>query len=556
MNKDLFAREAIAQIPKILTLLDRNPHSPTYGCFDRSFWQYKVLDFPSGMSQEFVYPLALAYYTDIDNNPFYHQSVIIDWVEAGILYAAKSSHPDGSCDDYFPYERAGGAAAFSLLACIESYTLMGLNNPEILRFFVKRADWLAHHQESGRLTNHQALIVLCLELLSRLLQDNRWDKSKQERLEQVLSWQNPEGWFQEYEGCDPGYHTLTISCLARVYELNPSNPLKDAIAKAVILASQFVHPDGSYGGEYTSRNTYNFFPHGFELVGKWMPEALNINDRFLQGLAKGLAPCYADDRIIGHHTWNYLLTWRDYIGDRPEIKPHPPGRFYLEEGGEGGTIEYAITALGIEQVIICGHSHCGAMKGLLKLNKLQADMPLVYDWLKHAEATRRLVLENYPDQSGEELIETLVAENVLIQIDNLKTYPMIKAKMHQGKLNIYGWIYEIETGEVLAYDDKTHTYLPPQSQLLDEDDSHGARFCNVESTMNSATLKSVRAKLEALLTITPHSPGAAQLAMRSLKELFEEASELGMNTNELRDYHSLFAEPVQTWARKVYARVN
>ncbi len=333
MNKDLFAREALAQIPKILTLLDRNPHSPTYGCFDRSFWQYKVLDFPSGMSQEFVYPLALAYYTDIDRNPFYHQSVIIDWVEAGILYAAKSSHPDGSCDDYFPYERAGGAAAFSLLACIESYTLMGLNNPEILRFFVKRADWLAHHQESGRLTNHQALIVLCLELLSRLLQDNRWDKSKQSRLEQVLSWQNPEGWFQEYEGCDPGYHTLTISCLARVYELNPSNPLKDAIAKAVILASQFVHPDGSYGGEYTSRNTYNFFPHGFELVGKWMPEALHINDRFLPGLANGLAPCYADDRIIGHHTWNYLLTWRDYIADRPEIKPHSPGRFYLEEGG-------------------------------------------------------------------------------------------------------------------------------------------------------------------------------------------------------------------------------
>ena len=333
MNRDLFAREALAQIPKILTLLDRNPHSPTYGCFDRSFWQYKVLDFPSGMSQEFVYPLALSYNTDILGNSFYQQPVIKDLVEAGILYAAKSSHPDGSCDDYFPYERAGGAAAFSLLACIESYTLMELDNPEILRFLVKRADWLAHHQESGRLTNHQALIVLCLELLSRLLKSERWNKSKQLRLEQVLSWQNPEGWFQEYEGCDPGYQTLTISCLARVYELNPSNPLKEAIAKAVILASQFVHPDGSYGGEYTSRNTYNFFPHGFELVGKWMPEALNINDRFLQGLANGLGSCYADDRIIGHHTWNYLLTWRDYIADRPEIKPHPPGRFWVQEGG-------------------------------------------------------------------------------------------------------------------------------------------------------------------------------------------------------------------------------
>ena len=165
----------------------------------------------------------------------------------------------------------------------------------------------------------------------------------------------------------------------------------------------------------------------------------------------------------------------------------PP--FGAANGGEGGTIEYAITALGIEQVIICGHSHCGAMKGLLKLNKLQADMPLVYDWLKHAESTRRLVLDNYPHQSGEELIETLVAENVLIQIENLKTYPMVRAKIHRGQLNIYGWIYEIETGEVLAYDAQTHTYLPAQSQLFEEDVAPGARACNLESEMALKNLK-------------------------------------------------------------------
>jgi hypothetical protein len=333
MSKDLFAREAIAQIPKLLTLLDRNPHSPTYGCFDRNFWQYKIIDFPSGMAQEFVYPLALTYDTNIADNPFYQQPIMRDWVEAGILYAARSAHADGSCDDYFPYERAGGAAAFSLLACLESYTLLGLNHQEVIDFFVKRADWLAHHQESGRLTNHQALIVLCLELVGRLLKSDRWKTSKEHRLEQVLSWQNPEGWFQEYEGCDSGYHTLTISCLARIYTLMPSNRLKDAIAKAVALAAHFVHPDGSYGGEYTSRNTYNFFPHGFELVGRWMPEALNINDRFLKGLAQGLAPCYADDHIIGHHTWNYLLAWRDFVPERPPLRPRPSGRFWLEEGG-------------------------------------------------------------------------------------------------------------------------------------------------------------------------------------------------------------------------------
>ncbi|PSB13693.1 hypothetical protein C7B76_18915 [filamentous cyanobacterium CCP2] len=321
MQKDQFAREALAQIPKILTLLDRNPHSPTYGCFDRNFWHYKIIDFPSGMAQEFVLPLALAYSTHLPDNPFYRQPMLKQWVEAGILYAAKSSHPDGSCDDYFPYERAGGAAAFSLLAGIESYLRLGLHHPKMLEFFTLRADWLAHHQESGRLTNHQALIVLCLELLSRLLKTDRWEKAKVQRLEQVLSWQDEEGWFQEYEGCDPGYHTLTISCLARLYKLNPDPRLEASLVKAVRLADCFVHPDGSFGGEYTSRNTYNFFPHGFELVGRWLPEALAINDRVLTGIANGKAPCYADDHIIGHHTWNYLLAWQDFVADRPPV-PH------------------------------------------------------------------------------------------------------------------------------------------------------------------------------------------------------------------------------------------
>ncbi|OWY66802.1 hypothetical protein B7486_34640 [cyanobacterium TDX16] len=330
-NKDLFAKEAIAQIPKILTLMDRNVHSPTYGCCDRNFWHYKIIDFPSGMAQEFILPLALAYDTDLPDNPFYRKKIVPQWVEAGILYAARSAHKDGSCDDYFPYERAAGAAAFSLLACIDSYTLLKLNNPIALQFFTKRADWLAKHHESGRLTNHQALIVLCLELLSNLLQTSQWDRAKVQRLERVLAWQSSEGWFQEYEGCDPGYHTLTISCLARIYQIKPDIRIKEALIKAVGLAAQFVHPDGSYGGEYTSRNTYNFFPHGFELVGQWFPDALKINDAFLIGLANGLAPCYSDDHIIGHHTWNYLLAWRDFVPQRPLSQSRPIGRIWLPE---------------------------------------------------------------------------------------------------------------------------------------------------------------------------------------------------------------------------------
>jgi hypothetical protein len=341
----IFAREALRWIPKILTLQDRNRHSPTYGCFDRNYWQYKIIDFPSGMSQEFVLPLALAWDAEIEGNDFYRAEAVREWAEAGMVFAARSAHGDGSCDDYFPFEKAGGAAAFSLLAGAEAYALLGLENAEVLEFFELRADWLAHHHESGQLTNHQALIVLCLDRVGKLIGTAKWGAAATERLARVLSWQNAEGWFQEYEGCDPGYHTLTISLLAQIYEVSPSADLREALERAVRLAAEFVHPDGSFAGEYGSRNTYNFFPHGFEVFGRHFPEALNVNDSFLSGLVAGRAPCYADDHIVGHHTWNYLLAARDFAAERPAVAERPTGRVQLANAGilidrRGGTELY------------------------------------------------------------------------------------------------------------------------------------------------------------------------------------------------------------------------
>jgi hypothetical protein len=333
MSKELLAREALAQIPKLLTLLDRNPHSPTYGCFDRNYWHYKIIDFPSGMAQEFVWPLALAYDTRVDNNPFYQRSAVRDWVHAGITFAARSSHRDGSCDDYFPFERAGGAAAFSLLSCVESYRMLGLDNQQALRFFELRGDWLAAQHETGRLSNHQALIALALEVTSNVLGTNKWVAAINERLQRVLSWQHDEGWFEEYGGYDPGYDTLTIWALARLNEINPTPRLKQAIERAVNLSLQVIHPDGSYGGEYGSRNTYNFFPDAFEIVGRWMPEALAVNDLFLRSAENRTLPCYSDDHIIGHHCWNYLLAFRNFIEPRPTTSPARVGRLWLERAG-------------------------------------------------------------------------------------------------------------------------------------------------------------------------------------------------------------------------------
>lgn len=335
MNRDIFAQKALAELPKILTLLDRNPHSPTYGCFDRNYWHYKIIDFPSGMSQEFVWPLTLAYFSDVKGSVFYKKEKIKQWVHAGITFAARSAHKDGSCDDYFPFEKASGASAFSLLAGIESYRAFQLQDQTMLGFFEKRGNWLANHYESGRLSNHEALIVLCLDILAALLGTDRWKQTIEKRLKRLLSWQDPEGWFQEYDGCDPGYHTLTVSLLAQYYQRHPeADEVRDAVSRAVDLTLELQHPDGTIGGEYSSRNTNNFFPHGFELIGAWKPEALLVNDRFGEALKQNNAACYSDDHIIGHHVWSYLMAWRDYSPHRRQLKtPKPQGRNFLENAG-------------------------------------------------------------------------------------------------------------------------------------------------------------------------------------------------------------------------------
>lgn len=210
--------------------------------------------------------------------------------------------------------------------------------------------------------------------------------------------------------------------------------------------------------------------------------------KLIQGLREFKSSYFAanldlfEELAQGQHPRVLFITCSDSRIDPNLLTQADPGDLFVirnagniippygaANGGEGATLEYAIDALGIEQIVVCGHSHCGAMKGLLQLGELEQKMPLVYDWLRHAEATRRLVQENYKGYSKDELIEIMVAENVLTQIENLRTYPVIRSKLYQGKMHIYAWVHIIETGEVLAYDPETHSYLHPQSQISELD---------------------------------------------------------------------------------------
>jgi carbonic anhydrase len=128
------------------------------------------------------------------------------------------------------------------------------------------------------------------------------------------------------------------------------------------------------------------------------------------------------------------------------IPPHGAG-----VGGEAATIEFAVSVLGVQDIIVCGHSHCGAMQGLLNPDLIQS-LPDVSAWLLHAEMTRRIIKDNYSQLEGEALLNATIEENVLVQIENLRTLPSVGSRLVRGDLHLHGWVYVIETGEIFAYD--------------------------------------------------------------------------------------------------------
>lgn len=133
--------------------------------------------------------------------------------------------------------------------------------------------------------------------------------------------------------------------------------------------------------------------------------------------------------------------------------------FGASRGGEVATIEFAVAGLGVRDIVVCGHSHCGAMKGLLHPEYV-AELPAVADWLKLAETTRRLVRTKYTHLADDELLDAAIEENVLVQIENLQTHPAVAVALSQGQLKLHGWVYDIASGEVYAYDTESGQFLP------------------------------------------------------------------------------------------------
>jgi len=137
--------------------------------------------------------------------------------------------------------------------------------------------------------------------------------------------------------------------------------------------------------------------------------------------------------------------------------------------GEEATIEFAVAGLKVRNIVVCGHSKCGAMAALAQQPNMDK-LPALKRWLGHAAATRRR-LEDSPRLND---LTEVVGENVLVQIDNLRTHPAVSAALSLGKLKIYAWVYNFENGEVFVYDTEHKEYIP--SHRISEEHIDATKF--------------------------------------------------------------------------------
>ncbi len=120
-------------------------------------------------------------------------------------------------------------------------------------------------------------------------------------------------------------------------------------------------------------------------------------------------------------------------------------------GGEAATIEYAVEVLNVPNIVICGHSQCGAMQALISRQGVD-QLPAVKAWCEHAEATRRIVEKKFPSANGHDMTMAAIEQNVLVQLNNLSTHPCVAAGLATGTLHTYGWFYDIGSGQIFQYD--------------------------------------------------------------------------------------------------------
>jgi carbonic anhydrase len=202
-------------------------------------------------------------------------------------------------------------------------------------------------------------------------------------------------------------------------------------------------------------------------------------NRLLQGVRRFRHEVYPRQREVyeeaartPQHPHTLFITCADSRVDPEVITQSGPGEIFVTRnvgnlvpaygemlGGVSAVIEYAVAALGVSQVVLCGHTDCGAMKALL--HPQQADqLPTLKAWLRNAEAARRVVDARGPAADEGQVLNALIEENVRLQLVHLRTHPSVAGRLAERSLTVHGWVYDIGNGDVRIHDAGSDRFVP------------------------------------------------------------------------------------------------
>ncbi|MBV8812113.1 MAG: carbonic anhydrase [Acidobacteriaceae bacterium] len=222
------------------------------------------------------------------------------------------------------------------------------------------------------------------------------------------------------------------------------------------------------------------------------PEVQQSRNRLLIGLHNFQTKVYPEkqadyQRLVreGQSPDTLFITCADSRVDPELLTQSGPGEIFVSRnignlipaygellGGISALLEYAVAALRVHQVVVCGHTDCGAMKALIHPEKVES-MPTVKRWLRNAEAALSTVRARATAADETDLVEQLIEENVLLQINHLRTHPAITGRLAQKSLAIFGWVYDIAHGQVRIFDEQQHKFLTFDGSNLEVQASAG-----------------------------------------------------------------------------------
>lgn len=267
LNEEMYISYIKENMPRVLTQIDRDKDSRTYGSCDRNYWHLKIRDFSSAILQQTCLTLALAYKIPYDGNVFYKNEIVKEWAIAALKYMARIQLRDGSFNEYYPNEHGYPPTAFCLFAACKTYIELQIDDTSILSILRKSANWLIRHEEHNAY-NQEIAAIAGLYYYYMITLDKSILAAVDRKVINILQKQSREGWFPEQGGADIGYSSVALDMLMEYYEASEDMRIIEPASRLVDFLSYFVHPDGTIGGEYGSRNTIYFMPNGLELFVK------------------------------------------------------------------------------------------------------------------------------------------------------------------------------------------------------------------------------------------------------------------------------------------------